>query len=122
MKSRSAFCLFVLCLLFFLTGGCGPSDKLNAPPPNPPAPLAVLKTAEGKALAEKILKALAAKDATAAGALKKEVETKLDKDLRTGVGVNDSEYGILLGPLSLAEANEWEKAEKNLREIVDRSK
>jgi hypothetical protein len=51
------------------------------------------------------------------------VLAKMEKAMRDGAPTNDNEYGFLLGPLTLAdEAQDWANAEKNLREILARSK
>jgi hypothetical protein len=106
-------------LAIALAAGCGGP---SLPPSNSPGPPPALKTVECKELADKILAALEKKDATEVKTLRKQVEASLGESIRGGAGINDNDFGLLLGPLSLADdTGNWSAAEKNLRELLARS-
>jgi len=87
-------------------------------PPPIEAPPPVLKSAEAKEFANKIMDALAKKDSARVAALLKEDQAKFAKSMAS-TSTMENEWGILMGPLNLAGEGQWEIAEKNLRALLD---
>jgi len=109
----------VVAAMFFslMTAGCGGP---SLPPPQPD--LSVLRTEDGKQLADKILAAVSKKDSNEIGSLQAQVVEKMNKVYGKGKE-EESDYKYLLGSLSAAgEFGKWDVAEKSLRGIIDRSK
>lgn len=92
------------------------------PPPDPPAPPPKVQSTHGSELANKVMAAISSKNTSDLGKLRKQVESKLGESLRKGGGVNDNEFGFLLGPINLAESGDWAGAQGMLKDFLDRSK
>jgi hypothetical protein len=109
----------ILVVAIALAAGCGRNAKLL--PPSPPGPPPQLKGAAGLALAEELLSVLGAKDDGFAR-VKSRVQDAMGKAYKQGDAAGENDMSLLFTIIGRAEEGNIAGAERQLRELIDRSK